>query len=89
MATHITPIDQICDRAVRKPFEEVDLTLFDELQSGDFLFIDSSRRTFTNSDVTIIFMEILPRLHPAVVIYVDDIFWSNNHPSNWNDRDHS
>ncbi len=70
LATQITSIDpepraeidQVCDRVIRKPLEEVDLTLFDELQSGDFLFIDSSHRTFTNSDVTIVFIELLPRL---------------------------
>jgi hypothetical protein len=82
-------IDQICDRVIRKPLEEVDLTLFDELQSGDFLFIDSSHRTFTNSDVTIVFMELLPRLRPGVVVHIHDIFWPNDYPAAWNDRYYS
>ena len=97
LATQITSIDpeprveidQICDRVIRKPLEEVDLTLFDELQSGDFLFIDSSHRTFTNSDVTVVFVELLPRLRPGVVVHIHDIFWPNDYPSDWNDRYYS
>lgn len=42
---------------MRSPLEEVDPTVFEELQADDFLFIDSSHRTFTNSDVTILFHE--------------------------------
>jgi hypothetical protein len=38
-------IDQICDRVIRQPLEDIDLSLIEELQPGDFLFIDSSRRT--------------------------------------------
>jgi hypothetical protein len=97
LVTHITSIDpepraeidQICDFVIRKPLEEVDLTLFDELQSGDFLFIDSSHRTFTNSDVTIFYMELLPRLRPGVVVHIHDIFWPNDYPPIWNDRYYS
>ncbi len=97
LATHITSIDpepraeidEICDRVIRKPLEEIDLTLFDELQSGDFLFIDSSHRTFTNSDVTIIFMELLPRLGRGVVVHIHDIFWPNDYLPDWNDRYYS
>jgi hypothetical protein len=82
-------IDEICDCVIRKPLEEVDLSLFDELQSGDFLFIDSSHRTFTNSDVTIVFMELLPRLCPGVVVHIHDIFWPNDYLPDWNDRYYS
>ena len=97
LATHITSIDpepraeidEICDSVIRKPLEEVDLTLFDELQSGDFLFIDSSHRTFTNSDVTIVFMELLPRLGPGVVVHIHDIFWPNDYLPDWNGRYYS
>jgi predicted O-methyltransferase YrrM len=97
LATHITSldpepraeIDQICNRVIRKPLEDVDLALFDELESGDFLFIDSSHRTFTNSDVTIVFMELLPRLRSGVVVHIHDIFWPNDYPPEWNDRYYS
>jgi hypothetical protein len=34
-------IDQLRDCVIRRPLEEVDTGLFEELQPGDFLFIDS------------------------------------------------
>lgn len=55
-------IDSICDNIIRKPVEDVDLGIFDELESGDILFVDSSHRCCMNSDVTVVFLDILPRL---------------------------
>jgi hypothetical protein len=97
LPTHITSIDpepraeidQICDRVIRQPLEEVDLSVFEELQSGDFLFIDSSHRTFTNSDVTVAFFDLLPRLRQGVVVHIHDIFWPYDYPPEWNGRYYS
>lgn len=72
-------IDEICDLVVRSRLEDVDLRVFDELEAGDFLFIDSSHRSFPNSDVTVLFLEILPRLRPGVIVHVHDIFWPNDY----------
>lgn len=82
-------IGQLCDSVIRRPLEEVDLGIFDELESGDFLFIDSSHRTFTNSDVTIVFMDVLPRLRSGVLVHFHDIFWPHDYPPAWNDRYYS
>src|SRR5262249_38555527 len=60
--------------------------LFDELNAGDFLFIDSSHRTFKNSDVTVVFLEILPRLKPGVLVHFHDIFLPNDYPEEWETR---
>jgi hypothetical protein len=65
-------IDPLCDCVIRQPLEEVDTGLFEELQPGDFLFIDSSHRAFTNSDVTILFMNLLPSLGNGVVVHLHD-----------------
>lgn len=82
-------IDAICDAVVRQPLEEVDLRIFDSLEPGDFLFIDSSHRAFTNSDVTIVFMDLLPRLRQGVIVHIHDIFWPYDYPANWNARYYS
>jgi len=82
-------IDAVCDRVIRQPLEDVNLSIFEELQAGDFLFIDSSHRTFTNSDVTIVFMELLPRLREGVLVHIHDIFWPYDYPPEWNDRYYS
>jgi hypothetical protein len=97
LQTHITSIDpepraeidQICDQVIRQPLEEVALSLFDELQPGDFMFVDSSHRTFTNSDVTVVFMDVLPRLSEGVLVHFHDIFWPNDYPPEWNGRYYS
>src|SRR5215469_727604 len=82
-------IDQICDRVIRQPLEDIDLSLFEELQAGDFLFIDSSHRTFTNSDVTIVFTELLPQLRKGVLVHFHDIFWPYDYPPEWGNRYYS
>ena len=82
-------IDEICDFVIRRPLEEVDLDIFEELEPGDFLFIDSSHRAFTNSDVTIVFMDLLPRLREGVVVHIHDIFWPYDYPPEWNGRYYS
>lgn len=66
-------IDTLCDEVRRQPLEECPLSLFDTLEAGDILFLDSSHRAFQGSDVTVFFMEILPRLKPGVVIHIHDI----------------
>lgn len=46
-------INPICDQIIREGLEKCDLSIFDELQSGDILFFDGSHRSFMNSDVTV------------------------------------
>lgn len=76
-------IDAICDRIVRVSLESVDVSLFEELESGDILFVDSSHRAFMNSDVTVIFLEILPYLKPGVLVHFHDIFLPHDYPEQW------
>ncbi len=46
---------------------------FDELGSGDLLFIDSSHAVKTGSDVVHLFLRVIPALAPGVVVHVHDI----------------
>ena len=55
-------IDSICDRCLRISLEDSDLTLFQELEEGDIVFMDGSHRVFPNSDATVFFLEVLPAL---------------------------
>jgi predicted O-methyltransferase YrrM len=66
-------IDSICDRIIRHRMEDTDLSIFGELRAGDMLFVDSSHRSFMNSDVTVFFLEVLPRLKPGVLVHLHDI----------------
>ena len=93
LSTHVTSIDpepryeidEICDRVIRKPLEELDLDVFDELEAGDVCFIDGSHRCFTNSDATVALVEVLPRLKPGVFVHVHDIFLPWDYPAHLND----
>lgn len=82
-------VDSLCDEVHRCPLEELDLKLFDQLEAGDFVFIDNSHRVFCNSDVTLFFLEILPRLKPGIIVQVHDIFLPNDYPPAWHNRYYS
>lgn len=79
-------IDAICDSVLRIPIETMPMDLFQKLQENSILFIDSSHRSLQNSDVTSIFLDILPNLNPGVIIHFHDIFWPNDYPASWVDR---
>jgi len=76
-------IDALCHRKMRVPLENCSAAVFDELEAGDFVFLDSSHRAFMNSDVTVFFLEILPRLKPGILIHVHDIFLPADYPQEW------
>ena len=79
-------IDALCDEVVRKPLETVDLSLFDDLNEGDTVFLDSSHQSFMNSDVTVFMLDILPVLKPGVLIGLHDIFLPYDYYQSWAPR---
>jgi predicted O-methyltransferase YrrM len=79
-------IQKLADRIIQKPVEDMDLGVFESLQSGDILFVDHSHRVFTNSDSTVVFLDILPKLHPGVLVHFHDVFLPADYPPEWQDR---
>lgn len=65
---------------VPRAVQDVELALFDELASGDILFIDSSHVVATGSDVTREYLQILPRLRRGVLVHIHDIFLPFDYP---------
>jgi hypothetical protein len=45
-----------------------------QLQSSDILFIDSSHTVKIGGDANYLFLEVLPRLKPGVIVHVHDMF---------------
>lgn len=82
-------IDELADRIVRKPFENTDLNIAEELESGDVLFIDNSHRILPNSDCLVFFLEILPRLKKGVIVHIHDIYLPYDYPQFMCDRAYS
>ena len=76
-------VDALCDRVIRRPLEDVDLGVVDELEPGDMLYVDGSHRCFMNSDVTVLFLDVLPRLRPGVLVHIHDIFLPWDYPADW------
>jgi hypothetical protein len=82
-------IDALCDRVVRAGLESADLSLFDELAAGDIVFFDGSHRAFQDSDVTVFFLDVLPRLSPGVLAQVHDIYLPDDYPPSLHERYYS
>ncbi len=61
-------------RLIRKKVQGVNFEVFDQLQSSDLLFINSSHTVKPGGDVPFIYLHILPRLRSGVVIHIHDIF---------------
>lgn len=68
---------------LEKRAQEAAGDVFDSLQAGDILFIDSSHVSKTGSDVNRLILDVLPSLKPGVVIHVHDIFFPNDYPESW------
>jgi len=68
---------------MEKNVQEIDLEFFFQLQSGDFLFIDSSHTIKIGGDVNYLFLEVLLRLNPGVIVHVHDVFLPFEYRRDW------
>jgi hypothetical protein len=71
------------DRLIQKKVEDIDLEFFSELHCGDVLFIDSSHTVKIGGDVNYLFLEVLPRLEPGVIVHIHDIFLPFEYRRDW------
>ena len=96
-ATYITSIDpnprayvdEICDEVHRTTLEAIDVGIFEKLDEGDFIFFDGSHRCFQNNDVSVFFLEILPRLKKGILVGIHDIWLPYDYPPSWEQRFYS
>jgi len=63
--------------------QEVPLKVFETLNKGDILFVDSSHVCKTGSDVNYLYFDVLPRLKSGVMIHVHDIFLPFEYMKEW------
>lgn len=75
--------DHVNTRIIHSQVQKVPLDVFQELQSGDILFIDSTHVVKTGSDVNYILFEILPILKNGVLIHFHDILFPFEYPKKW------
>ena len=63
--------------------QDVEPGLFASLSHNDILFIDSSHVSKIGGDVNHLFLEVIPRLNPGVLVHVHDIFLPFEYPRGW------
>ncbi len=68
---------------IRQRVEDLDLSVFAELERGDILFIDSSHVIRPQGDVLFEYLEILPSLKPGVIVHVHDIRSPRDYRHQW------
>jgi hypothetical protein len=79
----LRPGDEQRVQIVPKPVQDVPLELFETLESGDVLFIDSTHVVKTGNDVVWLYAEVLPRLKTGVHIHIHDMFYPFEYPKHW------
>lgn len=63
--------------------QDTDPEVFNRLEAGDILFIDSTHVMKTGSDVCHELFHVLPALKPGVLVHFHDIFWPFEYGPNW------
>lgn len=68
------------DQLIEKKVQEINLEFFENLSTGDILFIDSSHVLRSGGDVQYEYLKILPRLAPGVLVHIHDISIPKSYP---------
>jgi predicted O-methyltransferase YrrM len=63
--------------------QDTPLSVFEQLEAGDVLFVDTAHTVKTGGDVAWIYGEIIPRLLPGVVVHIHDAFIPGDYPKEW------
>lgn len=70
-------------KVIAKKVQDVPVYVFEKLQRGDILFIDSTHVSKFNSDVNYELFNILPKIKPGVTIHFHDVFDGFEYPQIW------
>lgn len=79
----LTEKDKASSEIIEKDVQAVSFDIFEKLNAGDVLFIDSTHVSKTGSDVNYLLFEVLPRLKSGVIIHFHDIFYPFEYPKEW------
>ncbi len=67
----------------REAVQDTASAVFEQLEAGDVLFIDSTHVVRAGADVNHLVFEVLPRLAPGVSVHVHDVFDGFEYPRKW------
>jgi hypothetical protein len=76
-------LEKLGSKVIRERVELVDFSVFQSLEKGDILFIDSSHVIRAQNDCVFEYTELLPSLPSGVVVHIHDIFTPFDYPDEW------
>lgn len=81
----LKPADKAADHLsiIVDRVQAVPASVFQQLQAGDILFIDSTHVSKIGSDLNYLMFEVLPILNEGVIIHFHDIFYPFQMPKDW------
>jgi predicted O-methyltransferase YrrM len=68
---------------IREKVECIEVSFFEQLESNDILFIDSSHIIRPQGDVLFEYLELIPTLKSGVLIHIHDIFSPRDYKDEW------
>jgi hypothetical protein len=77
------PSDSERLRIIKKPVQELPLSVFSELKENDILFVDSTHVLKTGSDVHFELFRILPIISDGVLVHFHDCPFPFEYPPKW------
>lgn len=75
--------DKGSNKIITKSVQDVELSLFHQLDENDICFIDSTHVAKIGSDVNHLIFNVLPLLNDGVIIHFHDIFYPFEYPKEW------
>jgi SAM-dependent methyltransferase len=68
---------------IEKQVQDVPNDVFEKLEAGDILLIDTSHVSKVGSDVNHLLFKVLPALKPGVWVHIHDVTVNLEYPRNW------
>ena len=76
-------LEKLGVEVIREKVENIDISIFENLESGDILFIDSTHIIKPQGDVIFEVLQILPKLKSGILVHFHDIFTPLDYPESW------
>jgi predicted O-methyltransferase YrrM len=70
-------------RCIQAQVQDLEVSMFQALQEGDMLFIDSSHVVRCSGDVNHLYLKVLPTLRKGVIVHAHDMFFPYEYPKPW------
>lgn len=83
LSSVLWPNDPEAITIIPEKAQDVPVSVFESLEENDILFIDSSHVSKAGSDVNYLYLDVLPRIKPGVLIHIHDIFYPFEYPQDW------